>query len=224
MKVKLTEADVVKAVVEPHASFGRLTVSTKSMHSDGKNTFWECYCDCGRWTRVTTTRLRSGHTSSCGCWRDESRLMRAAASRSEFKRERRIWYGMIQRCHDKSCWAFKWYGGRGIKVCPRWRRSFWLFVKDMGASRGLDLDRIDNDGGYNPKNCRWTDRRTNANNRSSNVRISHAGKTMTMAQWAIETGIKAATIQRRKEAGVEACKIFSKDYLDGTGRKLQISN
>lgn len=208
-KLKVSEADIERTCTELSGRrFGRLLVQSKSPRRDGKNTFWLCVCDCDNVTEVTTTRLRSGHTSSCGCLRDEARTLRAMSRRSEYKRERRIWYGMIKRCHDPKSGAFKWYGARGINVCSRWRDSFSAFVADMGLSNGRQIDRLDNDIGYNPRNCHWTDSQTNNSNRRSNRLVAHDGITMTVMQWARLTGIKRWTIARRLDAGFTPRQIF----------------
>jgi hypothetical protein len=104
---------------------------------------------------------------------------------------------MIQRCTNKAAPNYRRYGGRGIAVCERWL-LYENFIADMGLSpNGFTLDRMDNDGNYEPGNCRWADRRTQANNRSSNRLISHAGMTKTISEWARERGIKVSTLGMR---------------------------
>lgn len=137
--------------------------------------------------------------------RTPAQLEALRASREEarqpFPREWRIWYGVIQRCHDESNRAYKWYGARGVLVCEEWRESFEQFLADMGPSDGLQIDRIDNNRGYEPGNCRWTTSRENNNNKRSNVRIEWNGLSMTISEWARHTGLKAATIRRRLRIG-----------------------
>lgn len=108
------------------------------------------------------------------------------------------WYSMIARCENPKHKSFERYGGRGIKVCGSWRDSFEAFLADMGERPdGMTLGRIDNDGDYCPENCEWQSWLSQQNNRSNNRLLSHRGKTMTLQQWAEETGIKACTISRR---------------------------
>lgn len=106
---------------------------------------------------------------------------------------------MIQRCHNPSNKAYADYGGRGITVCDRWRNSCQSFLDDMGPrpSAAHSVDRIDNDGNYEPKNCRWaTATEQNRNNRG-NRNISWGGKTQTVQEWATELGLKYTTLKRR---------------------------
>lgn len=173
----------------------------KSSRLGAKNTIWSCLCDCGNTTQVPSSRLRNGHTSSCGCWRDESRAARAVLRRKPFKRERQIYYWMIQRCHNPNNRAYKWYGARGIGVCSRWLKSFDNFMSDMGPSNGLWLERSNNLAGYSISNCVWATPTEQANNRRSNVFLEVNGERKTIAEWSRHTGLKAFTIYRRRRLG-----------------------
>lgn len=99
-------------------------------------------------------------------------------------REYRIWDGIKKRCLSKTAINYRDYGGRGIKICKKWLR-FEGFFEDMGYSNGLCIDRIDNNKGYNKKNCRWVTHKQNNNNKSNNIRY----KDKTMAEWASYAGI-----------------------------------
>lgn len=108
---------------------------------------------------------------------------------------------MIERCNNPRSTSFKRYGGRGIKVCERWM-SFEAFLSDMGPlPTGLTIDRIDNDGNYEPGNCRWATVKEQQNNKSSNLKVTIDGVTRTASEWADRAGIKLATIQSRLEIG-----------------------
>lgn len=107
------------------------------------------------------------------------------------------WHHMMRRCTNPKEPYFQNYGGRGIKVCERWH-SFDNFVADMGPRpAGMSLDRVNNDGDYTPENCRWADQIQQHNNKSSNVLITHDGRTQTMASWARELGVRRGLLHSR---------------------------
>jgi hypothetical protein len=105
---------------------------------------------------------------------------------------------MRNRCYSSKNPSFEHYGGRGIEVCQQWRDDFDQFVADMGqAPEGRSLDRIDNDLGYSPENCRWATIKEQLNNQRRNHRITHDGQTQTLAQWADQLGIRVDTLHKR---------------------------
>lgn len=152
-------------------TFGRLTVlATFRMN---RKTFARCQCECGKIKNIRTSSLRRGYTRSCGCIAKE-RIKLANFKHGQCKRSRMAvgtppeyatWRSMIQRCGYAKHKSYKHYGARGIKVCDRWK-IFRNFFEDMGTRPpGLQLDRINNDGNYEPGNCRWTTPKVNSNNR-----------------------------------------------------------
>lgn len=170
--------------------FGRLVVLRRDGTKGNKAT-WRCLCDCGKEHVVLVSGLKNGHTQSCGCLKIESDAKGSRLRHGESNSpEHKVWMGMLDRCKNQNSTFYAIYGGRGIAVCERWT-TFENFLADMGPRPSLrhSIDRIDNDGDYEPGNCRWASAMQQANNTSKNVNITICERTMTMAQWCRETGI-----------------------------------
>lgn len=198
--------------------FGRLTVIKldhgKRYVRNGKEYVrkaWLCKCDCGNMSTVREDQLldKTKPVRSCGC------LQRDVASQymkthhvppkhgDSHERIHNIWYLMLYRCNNANTKAYKNYGGRGISVCPEWSDRFngYFSFKDWAMKNGyredLSLDRIDNNSGYYPDNCRWVTADVQANNKRSNVILTFEGKSQTLSQWADELNIPMKTLHAR---------------------------
>lgn len=174
--------------------FGKLTVLSRLESRRGMG-FWLCRCDCGNEREVQTGHLRQCHTQSCGCLHTEKAHRTHGLSNSP---EYGVWAAMKRRCYNPRVPGWKWYGGKGIQVCERWRTSFASFLTDMGPRpAGMTLERLDGNGNYEPSNCAWRSRKEQANNTSGNYRFTAGSETKTLAEWSDATGIPAARIRAR---------------------------
>jgi hypothetical protein len=155
--------------------FGKLIVlrKTNRRKNDGC-VIWECQCDCGNIVDVSTTRFNPKHrpTRSCGCLHQDKVVFHGHNRDNNVSSTYQSWKAMKARCSNPNNVKFDLYGGRGIKVCERWINSFENFFEDMGEKpKGMTLGRIDNDGDYEPSNCRWeTYNQQNRNRRFDNFK------------------------------------------------------
>lgn len=175
--------------------FGKLSVAGRA--NDRKNNrgyrliMWKCVCDCGGTTECSSGTLKRGNSKSCGCNRGE----RHGKSGTLYYA---VWVGMIARCERSETDSFQMYGGRGISVCPRWKHSFLKFQKDMGPRpKGMSIDRIDTNGNYEPKNCRWATPKQQSRNTRRNVVLSVNGESMCISEWEQKMNLPRTTIWQR---------------------------
>lgn len=152
-------------------SFGRLTVLSVGERR-GRKRYWNCRCDCGTEKAVHGDHLKAGRSRSCGCLNRESQRASfqkhggAPAVKTERHPLYGTWCSMKTRCFNERAWQYRYYGGRGISVCPEWRDDFARFAADVGERPpGTTLDRLDPDGDYNPGNVRWATSKEQRQNR-----------------------------------------------------------
>jgi hypothetical protein len=170
----------------------------------------KCQCDCGTVRDVRTDYLWSGRSKSCGCLRRETHTKHGMAQTKMYG----VWHSMLQRCYNKNDASYEDYGGRGIRVCKRWRQSFVDFMLDMGPKPNSrsSIDRIDNDGNYCPENCRWASTKqqaTNKRRRSDAVLITCKGETHTIQEWAKRLNVKTRCLQSRYYRGWDSQRIVT---------------
>lgn len=182
--------------------FGRLTAISKGSKNASGKFLWLCICDCGNERLIPTGNLQSGNSRSCGCLRDELHEERVRTHGMTRSRIHNVWTHMWQRTTNPRDRSYLNYGGRGIKVCEQWR-TFEGFYADMGPTYadGLTIDRIDNDGNYEPGNCRWITKAEQNRNRRSNVWIEFRGRRLCRAEWAEMLGIHPETLNWRLSSG-----------------------
>jgi len=183
--------------------FGRWSVIKRGVNR-GRIAMWECRCDCGIEKTISSTSLHEGTSKSCGCLQRELQSNRQKTHGRSKDREYKVWAGMKNRCNNKDDPSYDRYGGRGIKVCKKWKRSFEDFISDIGGiPKGLSIDRIDVNGDYEPDNVRVVDMVTQQRNRRDNRVVEIMGVSKCIAEWAEIHGIKQSTIHSRIRRGMK---------------------
>jgi len=187
--------------------YDRLTV-IEFADSDGTGLRWLCRCECGKTTIVRGSSLRNGHTVSCGC-------KSASENGLSTTPEHRIWRAMHNRCYNTNHTHYQYYGGRGIAICDRWRESFAAFLEDMGPKPFPEatIDRFpDNDGNYEPGNCKWSTRKEQSQNTRTTKMLTYNGVTLCQSDWARKLGITYQTLNWRIKQGWPLEKVFSAQH------------
>lgn len=181
--------------------FGNLVVIEKIVDKRfTRRLRWLCKCDCGKEVTHIAFRLKTGRAKSCGCSRMNVHTSHGMSKTKLYRK----WAGMKKRCENKNFGQYKNYGGRGITVCEEWSNSFESFMEwsiNNCYSDNLELDRIDNNGGYNPKNCRYVNRITNCNNKRNTQNIEINGVKKPLMDWVRETGLSRSAICGRIKKG-----------------------
>lgn len=191
----MTKSSVVQGIVAGQR-FGRLEVVQREPRFR-----FRCRCTCGNEVSVYAYHLASNRISSCGCLRSELRIRKNTTHGMTESRVYAVWRGIMQRCTNPRSRGWASWGGRGISVHPSWRGhgGFAAFYAHVGEPPfpGAEMDRIDNNGNYEPGNVRWATRMTNANNTRRNRRVTLAGESKTLSEWSRELGVPVATLVYR---------------------------
>lgn len=195
--------------------YGRLTAMKRVKNSKNGQTMWQFKCECGKEIVTTGWAARSGHTTSCGCFLSETTASLKYSHGMARTRIYKIYQKMKERCYKETDKSYSRYGGRGISICDDWSGengfdNFYKWSIKNGYSEDLTIDRMDNDGNYEPNNCRWTNAIVQANNRRNNRFVTYKGQTKTISEWSKETGISSATIRARLNKGLSVkCALFT---------------
>lgn len=205
--------------------FGKLTarklLGTRDTPNGSRLYIWLCHCDCGNEIKTPSSRLKIGHTASCGCSRKETlsriRTTHGMSSHPAYQ----SWLGMWARCTNPKSPVWKYYGGRGINVCESWK-SFSQFWKDMeeGWRGGLEIDRIKNNGNYCASNCKWSTRKEQMSNTSRSKNITFNGVKKTQSEWSRNAGGSPGMVGLRLKSGWSVEKSITTPPTKGLGRHL----
>lgn len=180
--------------------FGRLIAISPHRTSSGL-CGWLCRCSCGREIIVRTADLTKGHTKSCGCLR----LDRTSTHKLSNSPVYDIWVSMIRRCTNPKCKNYRLYGGRGITVCDEWLQfpPFHKWMLEQGYTRGLSIDRIDNDKGYCPENCRVTTMRVQQQNRRNSITVEYKNERKALIEFSRTFNIPYQTMYYRHKHNLD---------------------
>lgn len=189
--------------------FHRLTV-LKYAGKQNKSSCWLCMCECGESTVACTSDLRRGFKKSCGCWRSENTAGLSYIHGLSKTDEFHIWQGIKKRCLNKKCIAYADYGGRGIVICEEWKDDFISFLNHVGKrpSKMHSIDRIDNEGNYEPGNVRWATDREQASNTRSSKMVTYRGQTLPLIQWVEKLGVSYGRVLSRMQTGWSVSDAF----------------
>ncbi len=181
--------------------YGHWTVVKEVGRSPDRHRLLLCLCDCGNFAKVQSNNLRTGASTQCkSCQGRLANYKHGAANNGPLYS---LWGAMIQRCVNPNRKSYRYYGGRGIKVCDRWRNSFEAFRSDLPPrpSKEFMLERTNNDRGYEPGNVKWATAKEQANNTRRNRRFTFNGQTLTLSEWAEIIGILPSALWQRLSKG-----------------------
>ena len=193
---------------------GYLVARSYEGTTDKRRSMWNVECACGKTFLMAASALlkqqKTGNKASCGCRRKETIGEKNTKHGMSRHPAYAVWRSMCDRCLLPSHKAWRNYGGRGISVCERWQKSFSAFWADMGPTyvKGLTLDRIDNNAGYSPANCRWASHKRQARNKRGNTIIDTPWGRLTAAEAAERANLNKTTLHYRLSIGVKGSLLF----------------
>lgn len=186
-----------------------LTVVGVAPDKKGKRFLLDCVCDCGKHKYVLPYQFLNGAVKSCGCIMNQDKKTHGYSKHPLYGE----WFAMVNRCYNPKSSNYERYGGRGITVCDEWKNSPENFIKWVEENGGhpprTTLDRINNEKGYSPDNCRWANIYEQQNNTRANIRLEVKGEIKTMAEWCRLYGINAETLRGRLKRGWEVEKAIT---------------
>lgn len=182
--------------------FGRLTVLSRAPNI-GKKTAWRCICLCGTEKTVQTVHLTRGLVHSCGCINHDNLVRRNTTHSLSSSRLYKIWANIRSRCSNPNAQSYEVYGGRGIQICDEWKdfEAFYRWAVAHGYHDDLTIDRIDNDAGYFPDNCRWITQKQQCRNKRNNHLLTFRGETLCISEWADRLGLTPGALLSRIRRG-----------------------
>jgi hypothetical protein len=207
--------------------YNRLTVIKRIGTSNNGQVRWLCQCDCGNYTEVSGGNLKNGSVKSCGCIVTENNKKRATHNMTN-TRLYYIWCDIKNRCTNQNLECYKNYGGRGIEVCNEWKNNFlnfynWAMQNDY--QKNLTIDRINNDGNYEPNNCRWVTMQKQSYNRRDSYMITINNKTKCLAEWCKIYKIPYLTVYMRiTKRGMKPYDALTKPIKEKYRNKLYRGN
>lgn len=195
----------------------------------GKNrrTYWLCKCDCGKEVVLRADQVKSGNTKSCGCHKHEvdsqkaNIILKKVNTKHGLSKTRlySIYENIVGRCTNPLEHSYERYGGRGILICNEWLNdvnSFYDWAINNGYKDNLTIDRINNNGNYEPNNCRWANNITQCNNRRSNIKIKYKGKTQSLTMWCRELRLNYRKANHQYHKGISFEQIIINCKTDNT--------
>lgn len=199
-----------QGIIENGSVFARLTVVGLAEKPEGvthAGRYYSCRCECGNTEVVRGDCLRSGQKQSCGCLMMESSQRGGLIHGESGTKLYSVRQNMLMRCYVEANPGYANYGGRGITVCQEWRDDYVAFAewaRSNGYIEGLDIDRIDNNAGYRPDNCRWVTRKVNLRNRRNNITLTAFGETKCLTDWMLDPrcNVTLKTLKYRIENGL----------------------